>query len=93
MISFVNTLWDVTVRVTKANQRGLIGCGGENNGYYQVMTEAYAAVFFSQHLTVDVKYRQKPDNLGLGENNWLDVFISYIPNENLNFTLTWSLSI
>ena len=85
-----NTLWNVTARATKANQLGLLGFGGENNDNYQIMTEVSAAVFFNQHLAVGIEYRQKPDNLGLGEDDWLDVFISYIPNKNLSFTLAWA---
>jgi hypothetical protein len=85
-----NAVWSVTARATKANQLGLLGFGGVNNDSYQIMAEASAAVLFSRHLAVGVEYRQKPDNLGLGEDDWLDVFVSYIPNKNLSFTLAWA---
>ncbi|MFQ3190225.1 MAG: hypothetical protein ACI936_001355 [Paraglaciecola sp.] len=85
-----NTVWSVTARATKANQLGLLGFGGANNDNYQIMAEASAAVLFSRHLAVGVDYRQKPDNLGLGEDDWFDVFVSYIPNKNLSFTLAWA---
>lgn len=85
-----NTVWNVTARATKANQLGLLGFGGENNNNYQIMTEVSSAVFFSRHLAVGIEYRQKPDNLDLSEDDWLDVFISYIPNKNLSVTLAWA---
>ena len=85
-----NLVWNVTARATKANQLGLLGFGGVNNHNYQIMAEASAAVLFSRHLALGIEYRQKPDNLGLGEDDWLDVFISYIPNKNLSFTLAWA---
>jgi hypothetical protein len=85
-----NLVWNVTARATKANQLGLLGFGGVNNHSYQIMAEASAAVLFSRHLALGIEYRQKPDNLGLGEDDWLDVFISYIPNKNLSFTLAWA---
>jgi hypothetical protein len=85
-----NLVWNVTARATRANQLGLLGFGGVNNHNYQIMAEASAAVLFSRHLALGIEYRQKPDNLGLGEDDWLDVFISYIPNKNLSFTLAWA---
>jgi hypothetical protein len=85
-----NLVWNVTARATKANQLGLLGFGGVNNHNYQIMAEASAAVLFSRHLALGIEYRQKPDNLGLGEDDWLDVFISYIPNKNLSLTLAWA---
>lgn len=85
-----NALWSMTVRATKANQLGLLGFGGMNNDSYQIMAEASAGILFSRHLAVGAEYRQKPDNLGLGEEDWFDVFVSYIPNKNVSFTLAWA---
>tara|TARA_R110000751_G_scaffold307911_2_gene435252 strand:+ start:63099 stop:63968 length:870 start_codon:yes stop_codon:yes gene_type:complete len=89
-IAGFNAVWSITARATKANQLGLLGFGGANNDSYQIMTEASAGVLFSRHLAVGAEYRQKPDNLGLGEEDWFDVFVSYIPNKNLSFTLAWA---
>lgn len=89
-IAGFNAVWSVTARATKANQLGLLGFGGKNNDNYQIMAEASAGILFSRHLAVGAEYRQKPDNLGLGEEDWFDVFVSYIPNKNLSFTLAWA---
>jgi hypothetical protein len=85
-----NAVWSLAARATKANQLGLLGFGGVNNDSYQIMAEASAGILFSRHLAVGVEYRQKPDNLGLGEEDWVDLFVSYIPNKNLSFTLAWA---
>lgn len=89
-IAGFNAVWSVTARATKANQLGLLGFGGVNNDSYQIMAEASAGVLFSRHLAVGVEYRQKPDNLGLGEDDWFDVFVTYIPSKNLSFTVAWA---
>ena len=85
-----NTVWNLTARATKANEMGILGFGGVNNEDYQIMLEASAGILFSRHLAVGVEYRQKPDNLGLGEDDWMDYFISYIPSKNFNLTLAWA---
>jgi hypothetical protein len=82
-----NTVWNLTARATKANETGLLGYGGVNNGNYEIMLEASAGVLLSRYLVVGVEYRQKPDNLNLEEDDWVDFFISYIPSKNLNLTL------
>ncbi|GAC21278.1 DUF3034 family protein [Paraglaciecola arctica] len=89
-IAGFNAVWSLTARATKANQLGLLGFGGVNNDSYQIMAEASAGVLFSRHLAIGVEYRQKPDNLGLGEEDWVDVFVTYIPSKNLSFTLAWA---
>jgi hypothetical protein len=85
-----NTVWSVTARATKANQLGLLGFGSANNDNYQIMAEASAAILFSRQIAVGLEYRQKPNNLDLDEDDWFDVFISYIPNKNLSMTLAWA---
>jgi hypothetical protein len=89
-IAGYNALWNLTARATKANELGLLGYGGINNTSYQLMLEASVGILFSRHLAVGLEYRQKPDNLGLGEDNWQDLFISYIPNKDFNMTLAWA---
>jgi hypothetical protein len=86
-----NTVWSVTARATKANQLGLLGFGSANNDNYQIMAEASAAILFSRQIAVGLEYRQKPNNLDLDEDDWFDVFISYIPNKNLSMTFAWAI--
>ena len=89
-IAGYNVVWNITTRATKANELGLLGFGGANNDSYKIMLEASAGVLLSRNLVVGMEYRQKPDNLGLGEDDWYDVFVSYIPSKSASFTLAWT---
>ena len=75
-----------TVRATKANQTGLLGFGGPKNADYQAQFEGSAALLLNRKLAVGVEYRTKPDNLGLKEDDWMDVFAAYAVNKNLSVT-------
>ncbi|MDM7860547.1 DUF3034 family protein [Alteromonas sp. ASW11-36] len=85
-----NAVWNVTARATRANELGLLGFGGARNDDYEVMLEASAGVLLSRHVAVGMEYRQKPDNLGLGEDDWVDFFVTYIPNKHFALTLAWA---
>ncbi|NMH59911.1 DUF3034 family protein [Alteromonas ponticola] len=85
-----NAIWNVTARATKANEMGLLGFGGINNDDYEIMLEASAGILLSRHLAVGMEYRQKPDNLGLQEDDWVDYFVTYIPSKNFSLTLAWA---
>ncbi len=89
-IAGYNAVWSFTARATKANQIGLLGYGGAQNDSYQIMAEASAGILFSRHFAIGAEYRQKPDNLGLGEEDWFDIFATYIPSKDLSFTLAWA---
>lgn len=85
-----NAVWNLSARATKANEMGLLGFGSANNDSYKIVAEASIGVLFSRHFAVGAEYRQKPDNLGLEEDDWYDVFITYIPSKSVNFTLAWA---
>lgn len=75
-----NLFTNVTLRNTEANQGGLLGFGGARGGRdWQV--EASAAAFFNYHWAAGVEYRQKPDLLGIGEEDWRDAFIAWFPSK------------
>lgn len=85
-----NVVWNLTARATKANELGLLGFGSPQQDNYEIMTEASVGLLFSRHFALGVEYRQKPNNLGLDEDDWVDVFVSYIPSKSVNFTLAWA---
>jgi hypothetical protein len=89
-IAGYNAVWNVTARATKANEMGLLGFGSNSQNSYELMLEASAGVLFSRHFAVGVEYRQKPDNLGLGEDDWFDFFATYIPSKSVSFTAAWT---
>jgi hypothetical protein len=79
-----------TVRATKANQLGLLGFGGPKNDSYRAEFEGSAALLLTKKLAVGVEYRTKPDNLGLKEDDWMDVFAAYALNKNLSVTVGYA---
>lgn len=88
-IAGYNALWNLTARATKANQMGLLGFGSVDDDRYEIMLEASAGILFSRHVAVGIEFRQKPDNLGIGEEHAKDLFFSYIPSKAFNITLAW----
>ncbi|WP_189378279.1 DUF3034 family protein [Thalassotalea profundi] len=83
-----NLLWNATLRYTEANEMGLLGFGGPN-GNGGIQGEVSAAVLLNKHLAVGVEYRQKPDNLGLNESRWRDVFVAWFPNKHVSVTMAY----
>lgn len=88
LLAGYNLVWNTTLRASKANELGLLGFGGANNDNYKLNFEATAGVVL-RHIAFGVEYRQKPDNLGLNEDDWMDVFISYFPNKHISLTLAY----
>ena len=78
------------VRATKANQTGLLGFGGPKNDSYQPQFEGSAALLLTRRLAVGVEYRTKPDNLGLREDDWMDVFAAYAINKSVLITAAYA---
>lgn len=83
-----NLLWNITARRTQANEMGILGFGGPEQES-RLQWEASTALFLSRELAVGFEYRQKPDNLGLKEHNWSDVFIAWLPNKSVSITAAW----
>ena len=80
-----------TVRATKANQTGLLGFGGPSGkDDYTLQFEGSAGVLLSKRLLVGAEYRTKPNNLGLREDDWFDVFAAYAVNKNLSVTAAYA---
>ena len=87
-------LVDGTLRMTKANQNGLLGFGGAGNDKYRLEPEFSVAWLASRKLAFGAEYRRKPDNLnpsplgaGLKEDDWSDVFAAWAPTKNISLTV------
>ena len=79
-----------TVRLTKANQTGLLGFGGAKDGY-STQFEGSAGYLVSKRLLVGAEYRTKPDNLGFAkESDWADVFVAYAFSKTLSVTAAYA---
>ena len=82
-------LLNATVRMTEANQTGLLGFGGVHG--YQPQFEGSAAYMLSKQWVVGGEYRTKPDNLRFAkEQNAFDVFTAYAVNKHLSVTLAYA---
>lgn len=79
-----------TVRATKANQTGLLGFGGPGDDDYSLQFEGSAGMLLSKRLLVGAEYRSKPNNLGLEEDDWFDVFAAYAVSKNLSVTAAYA---
>ncbi len=85
-----------TLRVTKANQNGLLGFGGTAHDHYSLQPEVSLAWLLRKDLAVGAEYRAKPDNLnpsvlgaGLKEDDWVDAFVAWAPCKHLSLTLAY----
>ena len=82
---------NATVRATKANQTGLLGFGGPGGkDDYSLQFEGSAGMLVSRRLLVGGEYRTKPNNLGLKESDWFDVFAAYAVNKHVSVTAAYA---
>jgi hypothetical protein len=80
-----------TLRLTKANQAGILGFGGDRHDRYRPQLEASAAYLLSRTLAIGAEYRMKPDNLGIAhEDDWYDVFVAWAPAKHVSLTLAYA---
>lgn len=79
-----------TVRLTRANQFGILGFGGDRNDDYEAQLEGSVAWLLNRHLAIGGEYRMKPDNLGIAEENdaW-DVFVAWAPSKHVSLTVAY----
>lgn len=78
------------VRMTKANQTGLLGFGGPDGDDYQPEFEGSVAWLASKRLAFGAEYRTKSGNLAFArEDDWLDVFAAFAVNKNLSITAAY----
>lgn len=86
-----NLLLNGTLRVTKANQYGILGFGGDLKDSYSLQFESSIGVFLKDHLVVGTEFRSKPDNLSSSkEDNAYDLFLTYFLNKKAAFTIAYA---
>lgn len=78
------------VRMTKANQFGILGFGGDRKDSYSPQFEGSAAYLVTRKIAIGAELRTKPNNLGFAkENDAWDVFGAYFLNKNASLTLAY----
>lgn len=79
-----------TARMTKANQMGILGFGGDRHDNYSIQFEGSAAWQLSRKLVIGGEYRSKPNNLGIArEDDWFDGFVAYAVNRHVTASLAY----
>lgn len=80
-----------SARLTRANQFGLLGFGGDRRGGRSLQVEASVGKLVSSRLLVGAEYRSKPDNLGFAEeDDAIDLFAAWAVHRNINLTLAYA---
>lgn len=80
-----------TLRMTKANQMGILGFGGDKEDKYKPMLEGSAAYLITRKLALGAEYRMKPRNLSVdNEKDYYDVFLAYFPTKNVSITAAYA---
>lgn len=81
---------NATVRLTKANQFGLLGFGGDAHGGRTAQFEGSAGKLITRKLLVGAEYRTKPDNLKFArEGDSYDLFAAWAVHRNLSLTAAY----
>ena len=83
-------LLNATARLTNANEGGLLGFGSLADDSHSLQFEGSAAYQFSRRFVAGAEFRTKPDNLGLGEDDWLDIFAAYAITDNVTLTAAYA---
>ena len=83
-------LLNATVRMTRANQIGILGFGGDRSNAYHPEFEGSAALLLSRNWAVGGEYRTKPDNLRFArEGDAYDLFVTWLPAKWVSATLAY----
>jgi hypothetical protein len=86
-----NVLVNGVLRLSKANQLGILGFGGDLNNRYRLHFESTVTMFLNDMLAIGAEYRAKPNNLGaFKEDSFKDLFIAFVPNKHVAFTAAYA---
>lgn len=84
-----SVLVNATARLTEANQNGLLGFGSVSGAGHSLQFEGSLAYQLSRRAVIGAEMRTKPDNLGLGEDDWFDLFAAYSVTDNITVTAAY----
>ncbi len=83
-----------TLRLTKANQNGLLGFGSSEQRGYTLRPELSVARLLRRDLAIGAELRFKPNRLAFAgeafaEDDWKDLFIAWAPSKQLSLTAAY----
>jgi len=85
-----SVLANATVRLTKANQFGLLGFGGDKKAGRSVQFEGSLGWMLSPRLVIGGEWRTRPDNLGFArENDAKDLFAAWAVGRRVTVTAAY----
>ncbi len=85
-----SVLANATVRLTKANQFGLLGFGGDKRAGRSVQFEGSLGWMLSPRLVVGGEWRTRPDNLGIArEDDAKDLFAAWAVGRHVTVTAAY----
>jgi hypothetical protein len=89
-------LVNATLRMTEANQGGLLGFGANGEQKYQLVPELSVAYLLRKDLAVGGEYRVMPNNYQnsispgyLHSDDWQDLFLAWAPGKNFSLTTAY----
>jgi hypothetical protein len=84
-------LANVTLRMTNANQIGLLGFGGDRKDSRSVQFETTLAYLISRNVAIGGEYRTRPRNLSVDEEAaaW-DTFIAWAPSKRFSLVAAYA---
>ncbi len=91
-----SVLVNATLRMTEANQGGLLGFGANGEQKYQVVPEVSVAYLLRKDLAVGAEYRVMPNNFQnsiapgyLHSDDWQDLFVAWAPTKHFSLTAAY----
>ncbi|MBD0273736.1 MAG: DUF3034 family protein [Acetobacteraceae bacterium] len=79
-----------TLRLTRANQFGLLGHGGDGHDGYTLQPELSAALLVSRRVALGAEFRARPDNLRFAsEKASFSAFAAWFAGHHLSVTLAY----
>lgn len=84
-------VFDATLRLTRANQFGLLGFGGDRERARTAQVEASVGKLLAPNLLIGGEYRTRPDNLGFAyERDAIDVFAAWAVQRHVSITAAYA---
>ncbi|WP_082697635.1 DUF3034 family protein [Novosphingobium fuchskuhlense] len=85
-----SVLANATVRLTKANQFGLLGFGGDRKAARSVQFEGSLGYLVTPRLVIGGEWRTRPDNLGIArEDDAKDLFAAWAVSRHVTVTAAY----
>jgi hypothetical protein len=85
-----------TLRMTEANQGGLLGFGANGEQKYQLVPELSVAYLLRKDFALGAEYRVMPNNYQnsiapgyLHSDDWQDLFVAWAPGKNFSLTAAY----